>query len=55
MEVRAVPAMLGTHFTMLSTILPQTQSSGGIGDLSDISLWESMSMVRGAVQPMGNG
>lgn len=52
MEARAVTAMLGTHFTMLSAILPQTQSSGGIGDLGDISLW---SMVRGAVQPMRNG
>lgn len=39
MEVRTVPAVLGTHFTMLSTILLQTQSSGGVGDLGDISLW----------------
>lgn len=38
MEARAVPAMLGTHFTTLSTILPQTQNSGSIGDLGDISL-----------------
>lgn len=38
MEARVVPAMLGTNFITLSTILPQTQSSGSIGDLGDISL-----------------
>lgn len=38
MEARAVTAMLGTHFTRLSAILPQMQSSGGIGDRGDISL-----------------
>jgi len=35
---RAAPVMLGSCFSPLGTVSPETESSGSVGDLRDISL-----------------
>lgn len=50
-----MPAMLGIRFTTLSTILAQTQSSGSIGDLGDISLQSSCLWYMGLYSPWEMG